>query len=506
MAKGTIFLIGAGPGDPALITIKGVEAIKAADCVIYDFLASSRLLDYASTKAERIYVGKKGATNVITQKEITALMIRKAKSGKTVARLKGGDPFIFGRGAEEAEAIVDAGLCFEVIPGVTSAIAAPAFAGIPLTHREFSSAVTFITGQEDPIKERTNIAWDRLSTGRGTLVFLMGWKNLPLIQKKLLANGWDPATPVALVRWGTMTRQQSATGTLGDVVQLSKDAGMLPPMVIVVGEVVTLRTKLDWFESRPLFAKRVLVTRTAEQAGSFTAVLENRGAEPVNFPTIKTVAPPSWKEFDRSVKRLSTYDWAIFTSANGVKYFIERLHKLGLDIRELKGVKLCAIGPQTAAAVKALGIGVDLVPKKFIAEGVLEAFGKRGIKGKKFLLPRALKAREILPIEISRLGGKIDVVPVYKTIRPRSGAKEVRERFLAGEIDAVTFTSSSTVTNFAAMFKKGEAAELVKDSLIACIGPVTAATAKELGFTVGVMAKEYTIPGLTTAMEKYYKK
>ncbi len=506
MAKGTVFLIGAGPGDPALITIKGVEAIKNADCIIYDFLANSRLLDHASANAERIYVGKKGATNIITQKEITALIIKKARSGKTVARLKGGDPFIFGRGAEEAEQITDAGLDFEIIPGVTSAIAAPAFAGIPLTHREFSSAVTFITGQEDPIKERTNIAWDRLSTGRGTLVFLMGWKNLPLIRKKLLANGWDPDTPVALVRWGTMTRQQSVTGRLGEMVTLSKEAGMLPPMVIVVGEVVKLKEKLDWFESRPLFGRRVLVTRTADQAGSFTARLENRGAEPVNFPTIKTVAPPSWKECDAAIKSLSTYDWAIFTSVNGVKYFIRRLKQLGLDVRELKGVKLCAIGPQTATAVKELGIGVDLVPKKFIAEGVLEAFGKRGIKGKRFLLPRALKAREILPIEISRLGGSIDVVPVYKTVRPHSGVAEVRKRFESGEIDAVTFTSSSTVTNFAAMFRSGEAAELLKGSLVACIGPVTASTAKELGFKVGITAKEYTIPGLTAAMEKYYSK
>ena len=506
MAKGKIFLIGAGPGDPALITIKGVRAIEEADCIIYDFLANSRLLDHAQPGTERIYVGKKGAANVITQKEITALIIKKAKAGKTVARLKGGDPFIFGRGAEEAEEIIDAGLQFEIIPGVTSAIAAPAFAGIPLTHRELSSAVTFITGQEDPIKERTNIAWDRLSTGRGTLVFLMGWKNLPLIRKKLLANGWDPETPVALVRWGTMTRQQSVTGTLGEIVKLSKEAEMLPPMVIVVGEVVNLREKLDWFESRPLFGKRVLVTRTAEQAGTFSAQLENRGAEPVNFPTIKTVDPPSWKECDRAIKRLSTYDWAIFTSVNGVKYFIKRLKKLGLDVRELKGVKLCAIGPQTAMAIKELGIGVDLVPKKFIAEAVLEAFGRRGIKGKRFLLPRALKAREILPIEINRLGGHIDVAPVYKTIRPRSGVAEIRKSFGAGEINAVTFTSSSTVTNFAAMFKRGEAAELLKGSQVACIGPVTAATAKELGFSVEIMAKEYTMPGLTDAMEKYYSK
>jgi uroporphyrinogen III methyltransferase/synthase len=377
MAKGMVFLVGAGPGDPGLITIKGVEALKSADCVVYDFLANARLLEHARPNAETIYVGKKWASKVITQKEINRLIIKKAKAGKTVVRLKGGDPFIFGRGAEEAEELVAAGVPFEVIPGVTSAIAAPAFAGIPLTHRDLSSAVTFITGQEDPIKERSNIAWDRLSTGRGTLVFLMGWKNLPLITKKLLANGWDPATPVALVRWGTMTKQISLTGRLDNIVELSKKRGMLPPLVIVVGEVVNLRERLDWFETRPLFGKRILVTRTAEQAGSFTSILEAAGAEPVPFPTIKTVGPPSWTPLDRAIKRLSNYDWAIFTSVNGVKYFYERLTRLGLDVRELKGVKICAIGPRTAQEVGSLGIKVDLTPKKFIAESVLDALGKK---------------------------------------------------------------------------------------------------------------------------------
>jgi uroporphyrinogen III methyltransferase/synthase len=485
MAKGKVFLVGAGPGDPGLITVKGVEALKGADCVVYDFLANARLLEHARPNAETIYVGKKGVSKIITQKEINGLIIKKAKAGKTVVRLKGGDPFIFGRGAEEAEELVAAGVPFEIIPGVTSAIAAPAFAGIPLTHRDLSSAVTFITGQEDPIKERSNIAWDRLSTGRGTLVFLMGWKNLALITKKLLNNGWDPATPVALVRWGTMTKQISLTGRLDNIVELSKKRGMLPPLVIVVGEVVNLRERLDWFETRPLFGKRILVTRTAEQAGSFTSILEAAGAEPVPFPTIKTIGPPSWAPLDRAIKRLKTYDWAIFTSVNGVKYFYERLKKLGLDVRELKGVKICAIGPRTAEEVRSLGIRVDLTPKKFIAESVLDALGKKGIRGKRFLLPRALEAREVLPTEIKKLGGRIDVAPVYKTIRPRKDVKAVREQLLNGGIDVITFTSSSTVTNF------------VK-------GPVTAQTARGLGLDVDIMPKEYTIPGLAGAMADYF--
>ncbi|TAN61702.1 uroporphyrinogen-III C-methyltransferase, partial [bacterium] len=398
MPTGRVILAGAGPGDPGLITVKCVEALKEADCVIYDFLANARLLEYAKKGAEIIYAGKKGSANEsCSQEEINRLIIEKAKKGKFVVRLKGGDPFIFGRGAEEAEELALAGVPFEVIPGVTSAIAAPAYAGIPLTHREFASSVTFITGHEDPLKERPAIAWDRLSTGRGTLVFLMGWKNLPFIRQKLLENGWRAETPVALVRWGTLTRQKSVMGTLGNITELSDKNNMRPPVVTIVGDVVSLRSKLNWFEAKPLFGKRVLVTRALDQAGEFTGILESYGAEPVIFPTIKTAPPLSYAMLDRVFKRLSSYDWAIFTSVNGVKYFFERLYKLGYDLRELKGVKICAIGPRTELAIKERGIKVDFTPKEFRAEAIIAVLGKRGIKGKKFLLARAMKAREILP-------------------------------------------------------------------------------------------------------------
>ncbi len=506
MVKGKVFLVGAGPGDPGLVTVKGVEAIKRADCVIYDFLANKRLLDYASPGAECVYVGKKGSANTITQKEINALIIKRANAGLSVVRLKGGDPFIFGRGAEEAEQIIDAGLEYEVIPGVTSAIAAPAFAGIPLTHRELSSAVTFITGQEDPIKERSNIAWDRLSTGRGTLVFLMGWKNLPFIAGKLLSNGWDPETPVALIRWGTMPTQESVTGTLGNIVKLSKARKILPPVIIVVGEVVNRKKKLDWFEVMPLFGKKVLVTRTQAQAKAFTALLERSAATPIEFPTIKTVDPLDFGPLDRAIKRLDKYDWAIFTSANGVKYFYKRIRALGLDIRELKGVKLIAVGPKTTAELAGLGVNVDLTPGKFIAEGLLKTLGAKRIKGQRFLLPRAAKARELIPTEIRRLGGRIDVVDAYRTIKPRKGVTELRETMREGGIDVVTFTSSSTVSNFVSMFAKGEAAKLLKNTKIACIGPVTADTARELNLNVDIMPGKHTVPALTRAMEEYFKK
>ena len=505
MAKGKIYLVGAGPGDPGLITVKGREVIGRADCIVYDFLASARLLEHARPGAETIYVGKKGSAKTISQAEINRLIVAKARAGKVVARLKGGDPFIFGRGGEEAEEAVKAGVDFEVVPGVTSAVAAPAYAGIPLTHREFSSAVTFITGQENPIKERANIAWDRLSTGRGTLVFLMGWKNLPFIRKKLLANGWSPSTPVALIRWATLPKQVSCTGTLDDIVRVAEAKEILPPVVIVIGDVVGLADRLGWFETRPLFGKRVLVTRTREQAGEFTALLEERGAEPVSFPTIKITNPPAWGPVDRAIKRLGSYDWVIFTSVNGVDRFFERLYRLGLDLRELKGVKVCAIGPRTAEAVKGLRIKVDLLPKKFVAESILDALGRRGIRGKRFLLPRALVAREVLPTEIRRLGGRIDVVPVYRTVRPRKSAEEMREVLRSGGVDVVTFTSSSTVTNFAGSFRKGELPGLLDGVRVACIGPITAATARGYGLTVDIMPKKYTIPGLTEAMAEYFR-
>jgi len=509
MPQARIYLVGAGPGDPGLITVKAVQAIGAADCIIYDSLANARLLEYARPGAETIYVGKSGSRpgrrrEGATQAGINRLIIKKARAGKTVVRLKGGDPFIFGRGAEEAEEIVKAGLGFEVIPGVTSAVAAPAYAGIPLTHRVLASSVTFITGHEDPLKERPNIAWDRLSTGRGTLVFLMGWKNLAFICRKLRENGWKASTPAALVRWGTTVRQQSVVGRLDNIVRLCGEREIKPPVITVVGDVVRLKDGLDWFEGKPLFGRRVLVTRALEQAGSFARILEERGAEPVVFPTIKTTRPPSWAPLDRAIKRLSSYDWAIFTSVNGVRYFFERLARLGRDVRELKGVKLCAIGPMTERAITGLGIRVDITPKKYVAEAVIDALGRRRIKGKRFLLARAMVAREVLPTEIKRLGGSIDVVPAYRTLRPRAGAKAIKAMLADGEIDVATFTSSSTVSNFARLFKKGELAGLMDGVKVACIGPVTAATAEGFGLGVDICAETYTMAGLADAMAEYY--
>jgi uroporphyrinogen III methyltransferase/synthase len=506
MRAAKVYLVGAGPGDAGLITLKGKELLEKADCVIYDSLANEKLLAHAPKHAEAIYVGKKGFSKPrnISQAFINRLIIKNAKMGRTVVRLKGGDPFIFGRGAEEALALVKNEIPFEVVPGVTSALAVPAYAGIPLTHRGNASTVTFLTGHEDFFKRSSAVAWRKLSVGSGTLVILMGWKKLQSIVARLIKNGRDPKTPVAMIRWGTLPNQKKVIATLDTIVKQASRADMKPPVVTVIGEVVGLSKKLDWFEKKPLFGKRVLVTRTMRQASEFTKMLEARGALPISFPVIKTIKPPDMRPLDKGMKKLQSYDWAIFTSVNGVEYFFERLYELGKDVRELYGVKICAIGPATERAITERGINVDIVPKEYKAEGLLKALGRRRIKGKSFLLPRAKEAREILPEEIRRLGGRIDVAPAYKTIKPRAQAARLKKLLRTGEVDVITFTSSSTVKNFMALLKKGEAEALMKDVTIACIGPITAKTAEDLGLTVDITPKSYTLPSLTKALEKFY--
>ncbi len=501
--KGRVYIIGAGPGDPGLITIKGSECLKKADVIVYDYLSNERFLKYAKEGAETIYVGKKGACHTKRQNEINTILVEKSNQGKSVARLKGGDPFIFGRGGEEALVLAKEGIPFEIIPGVSSAVAAPAYAGIPLTHREYNSTVAFITGHEDPAKKDSKIAWDKIATGIETLVFLMTVTNLKNTVERLLRYGKDPETPVALVRWGTRPEQETLVGRLHNIVKLALEKDLKPPVVAVVGEVVNLRAKLNWFEKKPLFGKRILVTRTREQAGEFSEALRQSGAEPIEFPTIEVIPPDSWDAVDKAIEELATYDWIIFTSTNGVKFFIDRLYSLNRDIRELKGIKICAIGPKTSQAIKSLGIRVDMVPDKFIAEEVIEALGKNTISGGRFLLPRALVAREILPQEIQRLGGRIDVVPVYQTVRPVQDKEKIKDMIKSGGIDMVTFTSSSTVKNFTEIFGK-DADRLLNSTAVACIGPVTAKTAKEKGLKVSVTAKDYTTAGLIEASKEFY--
>ena len=499
---GKVYLIGAGPGDPGLFTLKGKRCLEEADVVAYDALANPRLLLHAKPGAELIYVGKRGGEHALPQDEIGNLLVDRARAGKIVARLKGGDPFVFGRGGEEAEELAAAGIAFEIVPGVTSAVAAPAYAGIPLTHRDFTSTVAFVTGHEDPTKEETSVAWDKIATGIGTLVFFMGVGQLPEIVKRLVEHGRSPETPAAVIRWGTRAEQRVVTGTLATLVDRS--AGVKPPALIVVGEVVTLREKLRWFEDKPLFGRRILVTRAREQASAFSQRLEAAGAEVIEFPTIQIEPPESWGPLDAAIGRLREYQWVIFTSANGVRHFWDRLHNAGRDARDLFGITVCAIGPATAAALQDRGVRADVVPPEFKAEALAEALASEGMRGARVLLARAAEAREVLPAELTRGGATVDVVPAYRTVRNTANAEELRAMLRDGKIDAVTFTSSSTVRYFLELVGP-EGIERLRGVVVASIGPITAETAARHGITSDVMPDSYTIPALAEALIRHFQ-
>jgi len=504
MKKGKVYLIGAGPGDPGLITVKGLACLKKADVVIYDYLANEELLRSVKEGAERVYAGKKGGDHALSQEQINALIIRKATEGKIVARLKGGDPFIFGRGGEEAEKMAEAGIPFEIIPGVTSAIAVPAYAGIPLTHRDFTSTVAFITGHEDPSKDESKISWDKIATGAGTLVFLMGAGNLPTIAAELMKNGRDPETPVALIRRGTLPEQETTIGKLATIGEIVRTKKIKPPLIILVGEVVGLRDRLNWFESLPFFGKKILVTRAREQASDLSERLRELGAMPVEFPTIEVIPPESWADVDHCAAQMAMYDWVIFTSVNGVKFFLERLFTLGRDIRDLKGPRVCAIGPKTAEALEALKIRVDFVPSEYRAEAIFAGLRNENLKGKRILIPRAKGARDVLPKELEKAGALVDVVEVYRTVRPGGNAEGIKNLLRERAIAAIAFTSSSTVSNFVEMLGVQEAQKLTARIPIASIGPITAGKARSFGIETTVMPQEYTIPALVDALAEYF--
>ena len=503
--SGKVYLVGAGPGDPGLLTLKGKECLEQADVVLYDYLANPVLLQYAPATAQRLYIGRRGRGQYRDQADINRLLIERAKEGKVVVRLKGGDPFLFGRGGEEAEAMAAAGVEFEIVSGVTAAIAVPAYAGIPVTHRTLASTVTFVTGHEDPTKPETLLEWPKLANVSGTLVFMMGMKNLPSIVAHLLAEGRASDQPVAAIRWGTKADQQTIVGTLADIVDKTDAAQLEPPTVIVVGEVVRLRGQLNWFERKPLFGKRIVLTRAQEQAKEFSQLLAAFGAEPVEVPTIQIVPPASWHAIDEAITRLGTYQWLIFTSVNGVGPFMDRLHAAGKDARALATLRLCAIGPRTAQELKTHGLTADLVPVEFQAEGVIAGLAQVGVRGNRILIPRAEVAREILPEQLRELGAVVEVIPVYRTIVPTVDVAALTQQLQDGLVAALTFTSSSTVRNFVELFGGPEAVKgLVAQVAIACIGPITARTAEEYGLTVTIMPTENTVPALADAIVKHF--
>jgi uroporphyrinogen III methyltransferase/synthase len=496
--NGKVYLVGAGPGDEELITVKGQRLLQEADVVLYDRLSNSDLLDHCSQATETFYAGKKANNHYKTQTEINELLTTKAKAGNTVVRLKGGDPFIFGRGGEEAEFLNANNIACEVVPGITSPIAVPAYAGIPLTHRDINSSVAFVTGHEDPSKEETSINWEQLAQGVETIVTLMGVGNLTKIVEKLLAAGKSGETPIALISWGTTPQQKTVVGRLDNIVAKVEEAELKPPAITVIGENVNLHQELNYFENKDLFAENIVVTRPEKQAKSFCQLLAQEGANPIKAPAIEIVPPDSYQPLDDKLNNLDAYDWIVFTSVNGVKYVMERLFELGQDVRALAGSKLCSIGPKTAQALSDYGLRVDYVPDEYVSEAILKGFSNTQLEEQKFLLPRADIARPTLATGLRELGAEVDNVTAYRTVTGR-GNEELVTKLKAGQIDMITFTSSSTVKNF--LIQLGEKyQELLGEVKLACIGPITAQTAQDEGLEVDIIAEDYTIEGLLRAI------
>lgn len=493
-ARGKVWLVGAGPGDPGLLTLRGARALAQCDALVYDYLASAPIVNLAPPDCEKIYVGKKAGRHTLSQDEITALIVRLGRDGKKVVRLKGGDVFVFARGGEEAAALAEAGVPFEIVPGITSAIAAPAYAGIPVTHRDHNTAFTIATGHEDPTKGFSSLDFAKLANRRATTILLMAMGRLADIVGELRAHGLDGDTPVGIVHEGTKPSQRVVTATLDTIVAEAERSGIGAPAVVVIGDVVRERDRLRWFDAQPLFGKRVLVTRPAHQADDFAVALWEAGAEPIVAPTI-AVGPPDDPALARdAVARVREYDWVAFTSRNGVDAFFDALTELGRDARAFGDVRIAAIGPKTAGALARRGIRVDLIPSEFVNEAVAAELLARTSSGDRVLVFRAQEAREVLPDTLRAHGRTVDVVAAYRT----RFVDDPGLRAKAECVDIVTFTSASTVAGFA--HNVHDAPGLLAGKTVAAIGPVTAAAAREAGIRVDVVAAEFTVDGLLAAL------
>ena len=483
-----VYLVGAGPGDPELLTLKAKRLLEQADSVLYDHLVSGELLDLAPAGAERLYVGKKKADHAVSQDEICELLVERGRRGLNVVRLKGGDPFIFGRGGEEAEALADAGVPFEVVPGVTSPLGIAAYTGVPLTHRDHTSVVTFITGHDVE-----KIDWSKVGTSE-TLVVFMGLSQFDEIARRIIGGGRAPETPAMAVRWGTRPSQSTITGTLETLPGLIHERGMKPPATVIVGEVVRLREKLNWFEKLPLFGQTVVVTRARDQAGALSAPLRQLGAEVVELPTIQIQQARDYGPLDEAIGKIGTYDWLIFTSANGVRYFLERLAASPYDTRAITG-KICAIGPATGDALAQVQLKVDVMAEQYVAEGLLAALAGYPLEGRRVLIARAAVARDILPRELAARGAQVDVVEAYRTVTPESLASRAGE-ILARKPDWITFTSSSTVENLTGIL----GADVWSGTKAVSIGPITSATLRKNKIPVAAEASPHTMGGVVDAI------
>ncbi len=498
--KGHCFLVGAGPGDLGLVTLRAKECIERADVIVYDYLCNPEMLRWAPEAAELIFAGKKAGAHTLSQDEINALLVEKTRDGKNVVRLKGGDPFLFGRGGEEAQALAAAGLEFTIVPGVSSAIAGPAYAGIPVTHRGKNSHVTFFTGHEDPEKNESAIDFGALAKLGGTQVMLMGVERIGAIANEMMANGMRKDLPVALIRWATTGRQQALIGTLENIAQKVAAEKFTAPAIAVFGDVVDLREELNWFEDRPLSGKRIVVTRTRKQAGVLTEQLRELGADVIELPTIKIEPPTDLRAFAELVQDAHAYDWIVFTSPNGVSAFFELFYKLYDDAREIGGARIAAIGPATAQRVRDFHLKVDLQPEEFVAESLAREFRKQGdVENLRILIARAEKARDLLPRELSALGAIVDEGFAYRTVPETRDDVGARRRLLEEGADLITFTSSSTVENFLALGLPWPA-----QMQVASIGPITSKTARDRGLEVATEARRHDIPGLVEAIRKFF--
>jgi uroporphyrinogen III methyltransferase/synthase len=500
-SPGIVYLVGAGPGDPGLLTLRAKECIEIADVIIYDYLSNAEFLRMARADSERIYAGKKAKDHTLTQDEINALIVAKAKEGKIVTRLKGGDPVLFGRGAEEAAELAAAGIRYEIVPGVSSSIAGPIYAGIPVTHRSHASQLTIFTGHEDPTKPESSLDYAHLAKTPGTRVMLMGVERMMEITQELIKHGASADTPVALVRWATRGNQQTLVGTLGTIAEQVKASGFKAPAVCVIGDVVKERENINWFEDRPLFGKRIVVTRTRHQAGGLTKQLSKLGADVIELPTIKIVEPKNLLEFGELVQDCYTYDWIVFSSPNGVEAFFKMFYKLYSDARSIGPAKIAVIGPGTAEKVKDYHMAVDLMPeKKFVAEGLIEKFKKdEHMEHLKVLWVRAEDAREVIADGLNKLGAIVDEALAYRTVPERDDNQAAIARMTEEGADVITFTSASTVECFFAL-----GLELPKGVKIASIGPVTSDALKKRGLKIDIEAQEYSIPGLVKALQQHF--
>lgn len=500
--SGIVYLVGAGPGDAGLFTLKGAECLRRAEVVVYDYLVNPALLKLAPETAEVIYAGKSGKQHTMSQDEINALLVKKGKEGKRVVRLKGGDPYVFGRGGEEAEELVKAGVPFEEVPGISSSIAAPAYAGIPVTHRECTSSMTIMTGHEDPTKPDSAIDWASLAKLNTTRIILMGVGQIAHITRSLMDHGCSKNTPVAMIRWGTTARQQTITGTLGTIAKIAAEKKFEAPAVTVIGDVVKMRDELNWFEKKPLFRKRVVVTRSRKQASALSQRLGELGADVLEVPTIR-IEPGKDKALAEVIEDIGSYDWLVFTSPNGVEHFFNAFFAAYKDVRALGQVRIAAIGPATAEKVKELHLEVELQPKEFVSAAVLKEFQARGsVENLKFLLPRADIATDTLPQGLNALGAIVDEAIAYRTVPETSDPYGSLGRLQKEGADFITFTSSSTVEYFCKLLDAPKLLKDFPDLKVASIGPVTSETAKKLGLPVHVEAKEHTIPGLVQAILK----